>query len=70
MNMWPFKRKKKIYVEAEVIEPKVLNLDMVVSMELKNLSNQGLSIRSRCQAVCNTIKRYKEMGYTFKHNFS
>ena len=31
--MWPFKR-KKIYVEAEVIEPKVLSLDMVINMEL------------------------------------
>jgi hypothetical protein len=68
--MWPFKRKKKTYVKAEVIEPKELSLDMVVNMELRNLSNQGLSIRSKCQAIRNTIKRYKEMGYTFKHNFS
>ncbi len=68
--MWPFKRKKKIYVKAEVIEPKELSLDMVVNMELKNLSNQGLSIRSKCQAIRNVVKRYKEMGYTFKHNFS
>lgn len=68
--MWPFKRKKKIYVEAEVIEPKELSLDMVVNMELKNLSNQGLSIRSKCQVIRNVVKRYKEMGYTFKHNFS
>jgi hypothetical protein len=67
--MWPFKR-KKIYVEAEVIEPKVLSLDMVINTELRRLSNQGLSLRSKCQAILNTIKRYKEMGYTFKHNFS
>lgn len=63
--MWPFKRKKKIYVEAEVIEPKELSLDMIVNMELRNLSNQDLSIRSKCQAIHNVIKRYKEMGYTF-----
>ena len=68
--MWPFKRKKKIYVEAEVIEPKVLSLDMIVNMELRNLSNQGLTIRSQRQAIHKVIKRYKEMGYTFKHNFS
>lgn len=67
--MWPFKR-KKVYVEAEVIEPKELNLDMFIDMELRNLANQGLSIRSKCHAIHNTIKRYKEMGYTFKHNFS
>jgi CRISPR/Cas system-associated endonuclease Cas3-HD len=67
--MWPFKR-KKVYVEAEVVEPKELSLDMIINMELKNLANQGLSIRSKCQAIRNTIKRYKEMGYTFKHNFS
>lgn len=68
--MWLFKRKKKIYVEAEVIDPKVLSLDMVINMELRSLSNQGLSLRSKCQAIHNTIKRYKEMGYTFKHNFN
>ena len=67
--MWPFKR-KKVYVDVEVIEPKELSLDMVVNMELRNLANQGLSIRAKCQAIHNTIKRYKEMGYTFKHNFS
>ena len=67
--MWPFKR-KKVYVEVEVVDPKELSLDMVINMELKNLSNQGLSIRSKCIAIRNTIKRYKEMGYTFRHNFS
>jgi CRISPR/Cas system-associated endonuclease Cas3-HD len=67
--MWPFKR-KKVYVDVEVVEPKELSLDMIINMELKNLANQGLSIRSKCQAIRNTIKRYKEMGYTFKHNFS
>jgi hypothetical protein len=64
--MWPFKRKKKIYVEAEVIEPKELSLDMFINMELKNLAGQGLSIGSKLQAIHNAIKRYKEMGYTFK----
>jgi hypothetical protein len=68
--MWPFKRNKKIYVMAKVVEPKELSLDMITNMELRNLSNQGLSIRSKCGAIHNTIKRYKEMGYTFRHNFS
>jgi hypothetical protein len=68
--MWPFKRKKKIYVEAEVIEPKELSLDMVVNMELRNLSNQDLTLKSTRMALRNVVKRYKEMGYTFKHNFS
>ena len=67
--MWPFKR-KKVYIEVEVIEPKELSLDMIVNMELRNLSNQGLSIRLKCQAIHSVIKRYKEMGYMFKHNFS
>jgi hypothetical protein len=65
--MWPFKR-KKVYVE--VIEPKELSLDMVVNMELRNLSNQGLTLKSTHMALRNVVKRYKEMGYTFKHNFS
>ena len=67
--MWPFKR-KKVHVEVEVVDPKELSLDMIINMELKNLANQGLSIRSKCLAIRNTIKRYKEKGYTFKHNFS
>jgi hypothetical protein len=67
--MWPFKR-KKVYVDVEVIEPKELSLDMVVNMELRNLSNQGLTLKSTHMALRNVVKRYKEMGYTFKHNFS
>lgn len=66
--MWPFKRKKKIYVEAEVIEPKELSLDMVINMELRNLSNQGLTLKSTRMALRNVVKRYKEMGYMFRHN--
>jgi hypothetical protein len=67
--MWPFKQ-KKVYVDVEVIEPKELSLDMVVNMELRNLSNQGLTLKSTHMALRNVVKRYKEMGYTFKHNFS
>jgi hypothetical protein len=67
--MWPFKR-KKVYVDVEVIEPKELSLDMVVNMELRNLSNQGLTLKSTHMALRNVVKRYKEMGYTFKHIFS
>jgi hypothetical protein len=65
-----FKRKKKIYIDVEVIEPKELSLEMFINMELRRLSNQDLSIRSKCQVIYNTIKRYKEMGYTFYSNFN
>lgn len=61
--MWPFKRKKKIYVEAEVIEPKELGLTPFVNLELKRLANQNLSITSKCMAIHNMLRRYKELGY-------
>jgi hypothetical protein len=63
--MWPFKR-KKVYVDVEVIEPKHLCLDMFIGMELKSLAKQGLSIRSKCHIIHNAMKRYRKMGYTFK----
>lgn len=60
--MWPFKR-KKVYADVEVIEPKKLSLDMIVNMELRNLSNQNLSIKTKCMAIHNMLKRYRELGY-------
>jgi hypothetical protein len=64
-----FKR-KKVYIDVEVIEPKELSLDMIVNLELRNLSNKGLTLKTTSMALHNVVKRYKEMGYTFKHNFS
>ena len=60
--MWPFKR-KKVYVDVEVIEPKKLSLTPLVSLELKNLANQNLSIKSKCMAIHNMLRRYRELGY-------
>ena len=60
--MWPFKR-KKVYVDVEVIEPKELSLTPLVSLELKNLANQNLSIKSKCMAIHNMLRRYRELGY-------
>jgi hypothetical protein len=58
--MWPFKR-KKVYVE--VIEPKKLSLTPLVNAELKQLANQNLSIKTKCMAIHNMLRRYRERGY-------
>ena len=60
--MWPFKR-KKVYADVEVIEPKKLNLTPLVNLELKSLANQNLSIKSKCMAIHNMLIRYGELGY-------
>jgi hypothetical protein len=60
--MWLFKR-KKVYVDVEVIEPKKLSLTPLVNLELKSLANQSLSIQSKCMAIHNMLRRYKDLGY-------
>jgi hypothetical protein len=60
--MWPFKR-KKVYVDIEVIEPKKLRLTPLVNLEIKNLANQNLSIKSKRMAIYNMLRRYRERGY-------
>ena len=65
--MWPFKR-KKVYADVEVVEPKTLSLDMIVNMELRNLSDQNLSIKTKYMAIHNTLRRYRELGYEIDVN--
>jgi hypothetical protein len=60
--MWLFKR-KKVYVDVEVIEPKKLSLTPLVNLELKNLANQNLSVKSTRMAIHNMLRRYRELGY-------
>lgn len=60
--MWPFKR-KNVYVEVEVIEPKKLNLTPFIRLEIKQLINQNLSITSTLMAIYNMLRRYRELGY-------
>jgi hypothetical protein len=60
--MWPFKR-KKVYVDVEVVEPKSIGLTMLVNLELKQLADQNLSIKSKCMAIHCMLRRYKERGY-------
>lgn len=60
--MWPFKR-KKVYVDVEVIEPKKLSLTPLVNLELKKLANQNLSIKSKRMAIHNMLRRYRKRGY-------
>lgn len=60
--MWPFKR-KKVCADVEVIEPKSIGLTMLVNLELKQLANQNLSIKTNCMAIHSMLKRYRERGY-------
>ena len=60
--MWPFKR-KKVCADVEVIEPKTIGLTMLVNLELKNLAEQDLSIKTKCMAIHNMLRRYRECGY-------
>ena len=60
--MWPFKR-KKVHANVEVIEPKTIGLTMLVNLELKNLADQNLSIKTKCMAIHNMLRRYRELGY-------
>jgi hypothetical protein len=64
---WPFKR-KKVHANVEVVEPKTLSLDMIMNMELRNLSDQNLSIKTKCMAIHNTLRRYRELGYKIDVN--
>lgn len=59
---WPFKR-KKVYADVEVVEPKSIGLTMLVNLELKQMANQNLPIKTKCMAIHSTIRRYKERGY-------
>lgn len=60
--MWPFKR-KKVYADVEVVEPKSIGLTMLVNLELKQLADQNLSIKTKCMAIHNMLRRYRERGY-------
>jgi len=53
--MWPFKR-KKVYADVEVVEPKSIGLTMLVSLELKQLADHDLSIKTKCMAIHNMLR--------------